>query len=152
MCRKLEIEFSEAGITVSAALLEKEEPELSKVLWNDLEKPVKFACYNTLSTGCLFIGKARPPKSPVKTGTQAVPVGKKQILLCDMTPGEIVYTGLDLWACYGPETEPLVPGGSVVVKVDDEDIDAFIEAGKFIWNAQQITHKLATMIVRRKES
>jgi len=152
MSKKVKIEFPEAAITVTGTLCEKEEPELCALLWNNLVKPIKCACYNTLSTGCLFIAKAKPPKEPCRTGTQAHPVGKKVKLLCDEIPGEIVYTGLDFWCCYGPETEPLLPGGSVAIKVDAEDLDTFINAGKFIWHCQQITHTLVTMTVSRKEN
>lgn len=152
MTRKVKIEFPEVGITVTASLLEKEEPESSELLWKYLEKPVRAACYNTLSTGCLFIGKAKPPKEPIKIGTQANPVGRKLKLLCDMIPGEIMFTGMDFWCCYGPETEPLLGGGSVVIVVDPEDLDNYIKAGKYIWHCQQITHTLATMTVSRKEN
>ena len=152
MTKKVEIVFPESGITVTASMLEKEEPESSELLWNYLEKPVRCAIYNTLSTGCLFIGKARPPYDPVKIGTQAEPVGRNLKMLCDMIPGEIMFTGMDFWCCYGPETEPLLGGGAVAIVIDPECLDDFIKAGKHIWHCQQITHTLATMTVKRKEN
>lgn len=153
MSRIIEIEFPEVGIKVDAALLEKKEPELSDMFWDKLANPLKTACYNTLSTGHLFIAKPRPPKSPVKIGTQANPVGRNKVLLCDMEPGNIVYTGLDVWVAYGDHiTEPLVPGGSVVAQVEEKFIEDFERAGMAIWNAQYVTHKLITMNIKRKEN
>lgn len=152
MTKKVEIVFPECDITVIASVLEKEEPESSELLWKYLEKPVRCAIYNTLSTGCLFISKARPPKEPVVIGTQANPVGRNLKMLCDMIPGEIMFTGMDFWCCYGPETEPLLGGGSVAIVVDPEYLDKYLEAGRYIWHCQQIKHTLVTMTVSRKEN
>lgn len=77
MVRKIELEWPDAKIKVSATLLEKDEPELSERIWNLLDKPLKMICQHTLSTGHLFSADARPPRHPVTVGSQATPIGKR---------------------------------------------------------------------------
>lgn len=56
-----------------------------------------------------------------------------------------------VFVAYGEHiTEPLLAAGSVVAEVDKEHLDDLMEAGKAVWNAQYITHKLMTMTIRRK--
>lgn len=153
MGRKIEIEFPEVETKVLATLLEKEEPERCNALWNVLKKPIKMFCHHTLSTGQYFGADGRPPRHPVKMGTQAAPIGKKTRLLCQLDPGMIAYPGgHSLRFAYGPDiTEPLASSGPVVAKVDKECLDDLMKCGMSIWNAQYMTHRLATIIVRRKE-
>ena len=152
MDRKIMIEFPDADIEISATLLDQEEPELCDTFWKSLETPLKMACQNTLATGDLFLGWPRPPRHPVKDGTQANPIGKKRWLLTRLDPGMIIYSGVQLFVAYGPHiTEPLLAGGSVVAMVDKEDLDNLMKAGKSVWNAQYMRHRLVTMTVRRKE-
>jgi len=157
--KKIKLEFPESEIAITATLLENEEPEMCDLLWKDLAKPVKFACYNTLSTGDYFIGKGRPPKEPVKLGTQANPIGRNQVLLCNLEPGLIGYNGVDISCAYGDHiTEPLVSSGAIVAKVDKEYISDFEKAGKAIWHLQYTGIKTSpepfrqhTMIISRME-
>jgi hypothetical protein len=153
MSRKIEIEFPDVKIKVSATLQDKEEPEQCDEFWKVLKKPLKMACYNTLSTGHYFGADGRPPRHPVKTGTQAKPIGKKALLLCQLDPGMVVYGGgHGIKVAYGPHiTEPLAAPGPVVAKVDKECLADFMKGGLSIWNAQYMTHSLVTIIVRRKE-
>ena len=144
------IEMNETGIKFPATLLDKEEPEMCETLWSNLEKPVKMFCQNTLSTGDLCSAYPRPPKHPVKVGSQASPVGRKQWLLSQLDPGMLLYGGNDIVFAYGPHiTEPLVAGVPVVAKVEDEHLDDLYKAGKQIWNAQFMTHRLVTLTVSR---
>ena len=152
MGRKIILEFPDADIEVSATVLDQEEPDLCDTFWKNLETPLKMACQNTLSTGDLFLGWPRPPKHPVKVGTQANPIGRKGWLLTRLDPGMIIYSGVQLFVAYGPDiTEPLLAGGSVVAMVDKEDLYNLMKAGKSVWNAQYMRHRLVTMTVRRKE-
>jgi hypothetical protein len=153
MSRKIEIEFPDAEIKILATLQEKEEPERCSALWSVLKKPVKMYCYHTLSTGQFFGADGRPPRHPVKMGTQATPIGKKIRLLCQLDPGMIVYAGgYSLKVAYGHDiTEPLASSGPVVAKVDKEGLGDLMKAGLGVWNAQYMTHQLVTMTVRRKE-
>ncbi len=153
MSRKIMIEFPEMKIKFTATLLDKEEPEECDVFWKILKKPLKTACYHTLSTGHYFGGEGRPPKHPVKSGTQAKPIGRKSFLLSQLDPGMLVYPGGNsLKVAYGPHiTEPLASPGPVIAKVDKEDLGDLMKAGLGVWNAQYMTHQLVTMTVRRKE-
>jgi len=154
MTRKIVVEFSDAHIKVTATLQDKQEPEMCEAFWKVLNKPLKLACYHTLSTGQFFGGEGRPPRHPVKTGTQAVPIGRKSLLLCQLDPGMIVYGGgHSIKVAYGPDiTEPLPAPGPVVAKVDKEYLDDFLQGGLSVWNAQYVTHQLTTMTIRRKEA
>ncbi|WP_144461957.1 hypothetical protein [Siminovitchia fortis] len=150
MSRKIEIEFPDTEIKVLATLLDNDEPELCDMFWDRLETPQKMACGNTWSTGDLYVAAARPPKEPVSIGSQANPIGRNQIPLCDLEPGTLVYTGLEVWVAYGNSiTEPLVPSGAAVAKVDEEYLDDFYKAGRSVWESNS-THRLVTMTVKRK--
>ena len=153
MNRKIIIEFSDSKIKISATLLDEEEPEQCDMFWETLKTPLKMICQHTLSTGDYFATYGRPPKRPVKTGSQANPIGRKQWLLCQLEPGMLLYTGgNDMAVAYGPHiTEPLVGRGSVAAKVDKEDLDNLMKAGKGVWNAQYMTHRLVIMTVRTRE-
>lgn len=155
MVRKIELEWPDAEIKVNASLLEKEEPELSERIWNLLDKPLKMICQHTLSTGQLFSADARPPRHPVTVGSQATPIGRKRWRLTELKPGMVTFSGYGsyggVFVAYGEHiTEPLLAAGSVVAKVDNEQIDDLMKAGKAVWNAQFMTHKLMTMTIRRK--
>ena len=154
MDRKIMIEFPDVKIKFCATMLDKEEPDLCDAFWKRLETPLKMACRHTLSTGERFMGEPRPPRHPVKCGTQANPIGKKKYKLCELEFGTIIYNGLRLEFAYGANsklTEPSVSGGSVIAIVDKEGLDDFAKAGKIVWNAQYMTHRLVTMEARRKE-
>jgi hypothetical protein len=155
MVKKIECEWPEIGASVKATLLEKDEPELCNELWERIPTPVKMICRHPTSTGYEFGAAERPPKQPVKMGTQATPLGRKKWLLTRIKSGSIVYSisggygGLTLF--YGPCTEPLPTRGSVVARVDEEDMDDLVKGGKYVWNAQYITHLPTIMIVKRSE-
>lgn len=155
MAKKITIELPEIGVEVDASLLEEDEPELCDALWKNLEKPLKMFCRHPVSTGEEFSGEGRPPRHPVRSGTQAQPLGRKQWLMTRIEPGSVVYAifggygGLSLF--YGPCTEPLPARGSVVAKVDGDDMDDLVRAGRAVWNAQYMTHRPMIMIAGRKE-
>jgi hypothetical protein len=150
--KKILIEFPDVDIMCSATLLDEEEPELCDRFWKALEKPLKMICQNTLSTGDYFVALPRPPKHPLKVGSQANPIGRKRWLVSQLDPGMLVYSGCAMRVAYGPHvTEPLLAPGSVIAKVDEESIDDFLKAGKSVWNAQYMTHRLVTITFKRKE-
>jgi hypothetical protein len=155
LAKKIELEWPEIGVKVTANLLEQDEPEMCGELWNNLKNPLKMVCRHTVSTGRSYGAESRPPKHPVKTGTQAQPLGRKRVLLSKAPPGSIGYSisggygGINL--CYGPCTEPLPATGPVVATVESGGLDDFVRAGNYVWNAQYMTHTPAIMIARRKE-
>jgi hypothetical protein len=153
MNRKIMIEFPDIKSKFSATLLDEEEPELCDRFWKALEKPLKMICHHTLSTGQLFEAHGRPQIHPVEVGSQANPIGRKQWLLSKLDPGMLMYCGkLEVDFAYGPHiTEPLASSGSWIAKVDPDCLDDLMKAGKTVWNAQYMTHRLVTMTVRRKE-
>lgn len=105
-----------------------------------------------MSTGHFFDAKIRPSASPVKSGTQANPVGRHKWFLCDLKPGQMLYTLSEMSAVYGDHvTEPLQGSGTVVAQVQECYLEDFKKAGDFVWNSQFITHTLSTMVVSRKE-
>jgi hypothetical protein len=147
----IEFPFRKTGIP--ATLLFQEEPEMCQALWNLLDQPMEMICHHTLSTGDYFHGCGRPPKHPVATGSQATPLGKKRLLLSQLKPGSIVYSGgHDIAIAYGPDmTEPLVARGPVVARVSEDLLGELYEGGRRIWNAQFITHQLQTITLKRKD-
>lgn len=155
MANKIECEWPEIGIRVKATLLEKDEPELCSELWKRIATPVKMICRHPTSTGYEFGAGERPPRHPVKSGTQANPLGRKKWLISEIKPGSIAYAitggygGVSVF--YGPCTEPLPARGSVVARVDEEDMDNLVKGGKYVWNAQYITHLPTIMVVKRSE-
>jgi len=154
MVKEIEFEWPEIGINLNVSLLENDEPELCEILWKNLEKPLKMICRHPVSTGEEFSGEGRPPRHPVQSGTQAVPLGRKQWLLSGIKPGSVVYAifggygGISVF--YGPCTEPLPARGSVVGKVAEADMEKLKKTGKAVWKAQYITHRPMIMMARRK--
>jgi hypothetical protein len=93
------------------------------------------------------------PKHPIAIGSQAAPLGKKRLLLSQLKPGSIVYSGgHDIAIAYGSDlTEPLVARGPVVARVSNDFLGELYEAGRRVWNAQFITHQLQTITLKRKD-
>ena len=80
MGKKIYVDFPESKIRVVADLCEETEPEMCEILWNTIkDQPLRMACMHTMSTGHFFDAKIRPSASPVKSGTQANPVGRSAI-------------------------------------------------------------------------
>ncbi len=151
MERKIEIEFPETGITVTAVLNDTEEPVMSQRLWDLLEEPVKMVNCHTLSTGCFFDARPRPAYHPVEIGFQVANLSKVKRLYCDMLPGMILFSGYECGIIYGEYiTEPLVASGTFVAQVVEEDIDKLYKAGHEVWNIQMYLHVPSTTIMRRK--
>jgi hypothetical protein len=155
MTKQVEFFWPEIEVKVSATLLEEDEPELCATLWSYLETPKKLICRHTLSTGCNFGCEGRPPRDPVKSGTQAQPLGRKHQLLTRVKPGSVSYAifggygGVGLF--YGPCTEPLPTRGAIVGNVNEEDMNELVRAGKAVWNSQYMTHRPMVMIARRRD-
>ena len=153
MVKKIELGFPEIDTNVKATLLEDEEPELCDALWKNLENPVNLICRHSVSTGDEFGAAERPPKHAVRTGTQAVPLGRKKSLFSRIEPGSISYAisggygGITV--VYGLCTEPMPARGAIVAKVDKADKNNLVKGGKYVWNSQYITHRLAKMTVKR---
>jgi len=153
MDRTILIEFPLRATQIPARLLFEEEPEMCQTVWDLLSQPMKMICHHTLSTGDFFHGCGRPPKHPVAIGSQTAPLGKKRLLLSRLKQGCIVYMGgHDIAIAYGPDmTEPLVARGPVVARVSRDFLGELFEAGRNVWHAQFITHRLQTMTLKRQE-
>lgn len=153
MDRKIIFEVQDLGIKFAATMLDKEEPEMCDAFWKRLKEPLKMYCRHTLSTGERFLCEPRPPRHPVKSGSQYKPIGRKQFMLCELEPGTIIYTGRRLEFAYGNNiTEPAPSGGTVIAVVDKENIDDLIKLGKAIWNSMYMTHKLLIIEAKREEN
>jgi hypothetical protein len=135
--------------------LEQDEPELCDMFWKFLEHPAKLICRHPVSTGGEFGADARPPRHPVKTGTQAQPLGRKRVLLSKVPRGSVTYGifggygGITIF--YGPCTEPLPARGSLIAKFDPECMDDLVKAGNYVWNSQYLAHTPVIMLARRKQ-
>lgn len=151
MAKKIKLEWPAIETTVVATMLDQEEPEWCKILWEKLKNPMKTYCSHTLSTGQIFIGFPRPTKHPEKVGSQRAPVGRKIILLSRLEPGMISYGGGGIRVCYGTATEPLPAGGPVVARVNEEYMRDLVRAGRFVWECQYTIHRPAIMVVSRLE-
>ncbi|MHA2394858.1 MAG: hypothetical protein ACXAEX_23255 [Promethearchaeota archaeon] len=153
MTRKIELKWPSIPITISAMLLDEEEPELCDLLWNNLENPMKLLCRHPVSTGEEFSAAARPPKHPVKTG---IMLGRKKRMFCDIPLGSINYSvhgGYGGLSCYyGPCTEPIIVSGAVVGKVSSDQLHLLRKAGLEVWNHYYLKHTPITMIARRIQS
>lgn len=153
MDKMILIKFPFRKTGIPATLLIHEEPEMCQIVWDLLGQPMKMICHHTLSTGDYFHGCGRPPKHPIAIGSQATPLGRKQLLLSQLKPGSIVYSGgHDIAIAYGSDlTEPLMARGPVVARVSKDFLGALYVAGREIWNAQFITHQLQTITLKRKD-
>lgn len=152
--RSVLLEWPEIETKVDFPLMFEQEPVLCEILWNYLaSSPLRMACRHTLSTGEMFCGGERPPRNRVDTGTQANPLGRVKIKPNQIKPGSITYAvhggygGLSVW--YGTSTETLFAPGCVIGKVSDDQTPDLIKAGKYVWEAQYLTHKLAIMNASR---
>lgn len=137
------------GMQIGASLLDEKEPELAESLWEATEQPLRLICHNTLSSGSAFGAYSRPPREPVEAGYQGRPVGRNNVSYTKIKMGEMVWTGTRFLVVYGPCTEPGIVG-SVVVKVDDEDLAAYEEACTDVWYHTYHYHKLAVLTVERE--
>jgi hypothetical protein len=148
--KKIELEWPSIKTRITATLLETEEPELTRLLWENLAEPLKLFCRHPVSTGKEFSAAARPPRHPVKTGTA---LGRTKRMFCEITPGSINYSvhgGYGGLSCYyGPCTEPITVSGAVVAKVPDEQLPLLRKAGETVWNHYYRLHTPITMTARR---
>ena len=151
MTRQIELEWPSIETKITATLLETKEPELTELLWENLEKPLKLFCRHPVSTGEEFSAAARPPRHPVKTGTA---LGRHKRMFCEIPPGSINYSvhgGYGGLSCYyGPCTEPITVSGAVVAQVPQEELPLLRKAGEAVWKHYYIEHTPITMTARRK--
>ncbi len=152
MARKIVLEWPSEGITVTAHLLDDEEPELCGLLWENLRGPLRMFCRHPVSTGEEFSAAARPPRHPVKTGDA---LGRHRRMFCEIEPGSINYSvhgGYGGLSCYyGPCTEPVTVNGAVVGRVPDEELPLLVRAGRAVWDHYYMKHTPIIMVARRHE-
>jgi hypothetical protein len=152
MTRKIILEWPSIPITLTATLLDEEEPELSQILWENLKEPMKLFCRHPVSTGEEFSAAARPPRHPVMTG---VSLGRNKRMFCDIPPGSINYSvhgGYGGLSCYyGPCTEPITVSGAVIAKVNPDELPLLKRAGREVWNHYYKKHTPITMTVKRAQ-
>jgi hypothetical protein len=151
MVRQIFLEWPTERISVTASLLEAEEPELCELLWSNVEEPLKMFCRHPVSTGEEFSAAARPPRQPVKTGDV---MGHHKRMFCEIEPGSVNYSvhgGYGGLSCYyGPCTEPVTVNGAVVARVPDDELPQLRRAGEAVWDHYYMRHKPITMTVGRK--
>lgn len=151
--KHVQLEWPEIAVKVDFPLMFEREPALCEILWNNVATKLKMACRHTLSTGEMFCGGERPPRNRVVTGTQANPLGRIKIKPNQIEPGMITYSvhggygGLSVW--YGRSTETLFAPGCVIGKVSEDQLGDLIKAGKYVWEAQYLTHRLVIMNAMR---
>lgn len=152
--RTIYLEWPDVAVKVTVPLMFDQEPQLCEILWRTVSSRLKMACRHTLSTGEMFCAGERPPRNRINTGTQANPLGLVKIKPNQIQPGSITYSvhggygGLSVW--YGGSTETLFAPGCVVGKVSPGQLSDLKKAGKFVWDAQYMTHKLAIMYAGRE--
>lgn len=151
MARTIAFEYEGFSKTITATLLDDEEPTFAQKLWEDLEQPLKMWPWHTTSTGEWYGAKGRPPLHKQSFGTQASPLGKPK-LMCDIEAGSIIFSGPKILSfAYGRDvTEPLRARGPVVARATN--LDDFYQAGLHVWDAQYRTHKLVVITARRQGS
>ncbi len=145
MPKKVEIELSGLDLKTTATILEVEEPEVSKLLWDELATPLEMICHHSQATGQNFLGKARPPRHPVKSLTY-----RNQVKICDKKPGDISYMvgRLGINVTYGLVTEEAIAPGPVAKA---ENLKELQKIGKKIWESYH-EHTQLKLVMRRKES
>ena len=148
--KRIQLGFPTIDTTLTATLLEKEEPELTELLWENLENPLKLFCWHPVSTGEEFSAAARPPRHPVKTGTA---LGRNKKMFCEIPVGSVNYSvhggygGISLY--YGPCTEPITVSGAVVAKIPENQFSQLRKAGKTVWKHYYLLHTPITMTAGR---
>jgi hypothetical protein len=150
MSKQLKLTFSGFPDEVVLTLLESEEPTCSKLLWEEVEEPLKLWLSHTTSTGDYILARGRPERDPRPTGTQASPLSGKTKHLSNLGQGAVVYAGNKFLAFnYGPDnTEPVAAPGPIVAR--GENLDTFYRAGRYVWE-QHKKAKLVIATVSRKE-
>ena len=148
--KKIKVTFPN-GFTATATLKEKEEPEVTARVWEQIEKPLKLAGYHTVSTGGFFTGMPRPPKHMVESGSQLNPIGNVITLISDIEMGGISWGGWAYWFTYAPCTEIVSVGGPVIAQVDPEYMEGYTKACQDVWHHEYYFHKLPVMTIERGE-
>lgn len=153
MTKSVSLEWPVVSVKFNIELMENEEPDMCDMLWKRLDSPLKMFCRHTLSTGGVFMGEGRPPRHPIPSGTQAMPLGRKRYMYSQLKPGCILYAGFGAYGAlamfYGPCTEPLPSPGPVISYVGEKDMEKLVRAGRAVWQAQFYSHEPVTMMVSR---
>ena len=134
MTKCFEIEWLELGTRVKAELFEEKNPELCRVLWENMP-------YGGLQEHCLVTGELMYVWVPIVT-TVDTPYTERY---CDMQPGRITYsimTGQKYCIVYGRCTETLA--APVVAQVLKEDLESLRNVGRAVavnsfWTKGKIT-------------
>ena len=148
--KRIQLGFPTIDTTLTATLLEKEEPELTELLWENLENPLRLFCRHPVSTGEEFSAAARPPRHPVKTGTA---LGRNKRMFCEIPLGSVNYSvhggygGISLY--YGPCTEPITVSGAVVAKIPENQFSQLRKAGETVWKHYYLLHTPIMMTAGR---
>lgn len=144
--REFTIEFPLVDTKVRAVMLDNPNTALADSLWNQLQESSRMFCHHTGSTGGLIIAYPIPSMEfpllkPVET-----------LMICnDGYPGLIAWSGGRMMLLHSPCTEPLISDCGPVAKVVDEDLDAYRKACMDVWYNLYFHHKLATIVVARKD-
>lgn len=138
------------GSIVKATLLEQEEPELCKDLWDFARDPQPLICHNSLSTGFSFPAFRRPSRSPNTEAHLANPIGRHKVGYTALKRGDLIWSVNKLYVVYGFCTEPSI-AGAVTARIDPAYMDDFVRACEDVWHHTYFFHKLSVLTIRREE-
>lgn len=140
MSRKIEMEWPDFGVTVSAELLDEENPELCEAFWQCLP-------FQTIFAGSMSAGEML--KIPVPVTLPGAPQ-EKLVLLPEQTPGTIISLGMgSLLLKYGTVAEPfMVPR---LARVPQEELDKLRSVAIKLRDAYFFTKEVNVATLRRKE-
>lgn len=148
----IEISTNQSQVRVTAALREDLPPDVLETFFAATAEPLRMSVDHTMSTGDYFLSRGRPPRHPVQAGSQATPFGGVPVLLSQLKAGDVLYSGgNDMSFAYGPHiTEPLVARGPVIARVAPEQLDAYWQFGRDVWEASYRKHELSIITVIRQ--
>lgn len=154
MTQTIEISTNQSQARVTATLRTDLPENVITTFLAATKQPLRMAVDHTMSTGDYFLSRGRPPRHPVHAGSQASPFGGVPVLLSRLKAGEVLYSGgNDMSFAYGPHiTEPLVARGPVIARVPAEQLDAYWQFGRDVWEASYRKHELSIITVVRKEA
>lgn len=154
MTHTIEISTNQSATRVTATLRTDLPDDVIATFLTATREPLRMAVDHTMSTGDYFLSRGRPPRHPVQAGSQAAPFGGVPVLLSRLVAGDVLYSGgNDMSFAYGPHiTEPLVARGPVIARVPTEQLDAYWQFGRDVWEASYRKHELSIITIVRKDA
>lgn len=141
--RRVYLEYS-SGIKVSATLKEEENKEMVDSFWAAADGK-KYVCIHPLAAG--YVYGAIPLPTPEVPAIQP----KETMRPCDAEIGDIHFNDWRMWITYGPVTESLPDQQDLVATIDEECMEEFKKASKDVFYNMYYYHKVANVILSKKE-